>query len=118
VVNVGGFVPGDAYWKAIFRNPGTPNHWLDVRLVGTKSNRFGVGAAIDAWVRNAAGALERRHVVVSSGGSFGGFSFTQHIGLGQARVVERLEVSWPASGAHQELTGVAADRRVEIREPQ
>jgi hypothetical protein len=87
-----------------------------VRLVGTRSNRFGVGASIDAWVRNAAGALERRHVVASSGGSFGGFSFTQHIGLGQARVVERLEVSWPASGAHQELTDVAADRRIVVTE--
>lgn len=116
VVNIGGFVPGDAYWKAIFRNPGTPNHWLDVRLVGTRSNRFGVGARIDAWVRSAAGKLSRRHSVVSSGGSFGSSSFTQHIGLGQSRIVERLEVWWPTSGTRQAFANLAADRRIVIHE--
>ncbi len=116
VVNVGGFVPGDAYWKSIFRNPGTANGWLDVRLVGTRSNRAAVGATIDAWVRDAAGALVRRHRVVSSGGSFGSDSFTQHIGLGPARVVERLEINWPASGSHQVLTNVQGGRRVVVRE--
>jgi hypothetical protein len=116
VVNVGGFVPGDAYWKTIFRNPGTPNHWIDVRLVGVRSNRPGIGASIDAWIRDAAGRLARRHVVVSTGGSFGSSSLTQHIGLGPARVVERLEIAWPASGIRQAFTGVAADRRVVVRE--
>jgi hypothetical protein len=116
VVNVGGFVPGDAYWKAVFRNPGTPNHWLDVRLVGVRSNRPGIGASIDASIRDVAGRLARRRVVVSSGESFGGYSLTQHIGLGQSRVVERLEVAWPASGVRQVFAGVAADRRVVVRE--
>ena len=60
VVNIGGFVPGDAYWKAVFRNPGTTNHWLDVRLVGVRSNRVGIGASIDAWMR------ERRRRAVAS----------------------------------------------------
>ena len=116
VVNVGGFVPGDAYWKSVFKNPGTPNHWLDVQLVGTKSNRAAVGATVDAWVRDASGALARRHRVVSSGGSFGSSSFTQHIGLGPSRVVERLEIAWPTSGIRQALTNVQGDRRIVVRE--
>ena len=116
VVNVGGFVPGDAYWKAIFRNPGTPSHWIDVRLVGDTSNRFGVGAAIDVWTKGTSGQLERRHTVVTSGGSFGSSSFTQHIGVGPALTIERLEVTWPTSRSQQLFRNVPVDRRVVIRE--
>jgi hypothetical protein len=116
VVNIGGFVPGDAYWKAIFSNPGTPNHWLTVSLTGGRSNRFGIGARIDAWTRNADGTLSRRHRVVSSGGSFGSSPFAQHIGLGQASRVERLEVWWPASGLKQTFRDIAADQSIVARE--
>jgi hypothetical protein len=116
VVNIGGFVPGDAYWKAIFSNPGTPNHWLTVSLVGARSNRFGVGARIDAWIKDANGSLSRRHRVVSSGGSFGSSSFAQHIGLGQAQRVERLEIWWPASGVKQMFRDLAVDQRIVVRE--
>ena len=42
VLNAGGAVPGDRYDDALFENPGTPGqHWLEVRLIGTRSNRAG-----------------------------------------------------------------------------
>ncbi len=39
-----------------------------------------------------------------------------HFGLGNAAVVDRIELLWP-SGAKQELTGVKADRVLEVVEP-
>ena len=103
LANMGGFVPGDAYWKALFRNPGTANRSLGVRLVGTKSNRAAIGARITAFVRQPDGTLAERHRVVTSGGSFGASPYLQRIGLGPAASVERLDVLWPASGLRQSL---------------
>lgn len=113
VMNVGGAVPGDRYDEALFRNPGGfRNHWLVVRLVGERSNRPGLGARITA--RLPGGALRMREV--TTGGSFGASSFAQHIGLGDASVVEELIVEWPASEIVQRFERVPADRAIEIQE--
>ena len=118
LANMGGFVPGDAYWKALFRNPGNANHWLRVRLVGAKSNRAGIGARITATLRQADGSTARRHRVVTSGGSFGASSYTQLIGLGPVAKVESLEVVWPATRTRQRFSDIGADQTIEIREDQ
>jgi hypothetical protein len=116
LVNMGGFVPGDAYWKALFSNPGTANGWLKVKLVGVTSNRSGIGARLRATVRLKDGTAAVRHRVVTSGGSFGASSFVQHIGLGAAERVQELEVFWPASGTRQVLRGLAVGGAIEVRE--
>ena len=116
LANMGGFVPGDAYWKALFRNPGTANRSVGVRLVGTRSNRAAIGARITAFVRQPDGTLAERHRVVTSGGSFGASPYLQRIGLGSAAEVERLDVVWPVSGARQSFTKIAAGQTIEIRE--
>ena len=33
------YVPGDRAYNVLFQNPGHGNHWLKVKLVGTKTNR-------------------------------------------------------------------------------
>ena len=116
LANMGGFVPGDAYWKALFRNPGTANRSVGVRLVGSTSNRAGIGARLTAFVRQADGTLAERHRVVTSGGSFGASPYTQRIGLGPSAGVERLDVIWPAGGARQSCAAIAAGPTIEIRE--
>ena len=40
----GGATPGDRAHNALFKNPGHHRRWLTLRLVGTRSNRYGVGA--------------------------------------------------------------------------
>ena len=116
LANMGGFVPGDAYWKALFRNPGGGNRSLGVRLVGSTSNRAAIGARITAFVRQPDGMLAERHRVVTSGGSFGSSPYLQRIGLGAAATVERLDVLWPASGLRQSFTAIAAGQNIEVRE--
>jgi hypothetical protein len=114
--NIGGFVPGDAYPKAVFRNPGHANHWIRVHLTGVKSNRAAIGARIRVRVIGEDGRESLRYREVSSGGSFGASPLAQHIGLGRAARIRSLEIEWPASGTRQAFTDVPLDRVIEIRE--
>jgi ASPIC and UnbV/FG-GAP-like repeat len=115
-VQMGGAYPGDRFADALFQNPGSGNHWLGVELVGTRSNRAGIGARIRADVMEN-GTLRSIHREVSSGGSFGCNPLRQTLGLGRAERVERLEVWWPASGVRQAWRGVRADTVLRIVEP-
>jgi hypothetical protein len=121
VLNAGGAVPGDRYDDALFENPGTPGrHWVGIRLIGATSNRAGVGAVIRVTVAGRGpaagpgGRLRRRDV--SSGGSFGSHSYTQHIGLGAATAIESIEIAWPASKVRQVFRNPPIDALLEIRE--
>ena len=44
-LEAGGATPGDRAHNALFQNPGHGNHWITVRLVGTKTNRAATSAA-------------------------------------------------------------------------
>ena len=48
--DTGRAVPGDVYGNVLFRNPGSTNHRLRVKLVGSKTNRAAIGARIKAVV--------------------------------------------------------------------
>jgi hypothetical protein len=123
LVNVGGFIPGDKYNKALFANPtnGTiakPN-WISLKLIGEKSNRAAIGARIAITTTDAAGKTRRIFRQVSSGGSFGASSLTQHIGLGtrlKAGKIDRIEIDWPASKSKQVFENVPAGQFLEIKE--
>jgi hypothetical protein len=114
-IEMGGAFPGDAFADAVFQNPGFGNHWIVIKLVGNKSNRAGVGARIRAVVTES-GSTRQIYKWVNSGGSFGGSPLRQQLGLGQASVVDRLEVYWPTSDATQTFERVPADQMIEIRE--
>ena len=86
-------------------------HWLDVRLIGTKSNRDGIGAAVEVTGNGATQKSER----VAGSGYLGQDDWRLHFGLGKATKAERVIVKWP-SGIRQELDHVPADQVLEIRE--
>jgi hypothetical protein len=112
---LGGAYPGDRARSALFLNPGNQNHWLKLKLEGTRSNRAAIGARIKVNVTTAAGARSI-YKTVNSGGSFGSSPLRQEIGLGDARAIASVEVFWPASGIHQNLTGFALDHAYRVRE--
>src|SRR6266852_926292 len=68
---MGGAYSADKYWTSIYKNPGHGNHWVKLRPVGVKSNRFAVGARIRLVVAGENGASREIFSAVSSGGSFG-----------------------------------------------
>jgi hypothetical protein len=98
---------------ALHRNGGNANHWLKIRLVGTVSNRDGIGAKVTV---SADGHVQSRE----SNGSGGGQLFSQgagplHVGLGSAVVADAVTVEWP-SGRVDVLTDVRADQQITVVE--
>ena len=115
-VQIGGATPGDRAHNALFQNPGHGRHWLAIKLVGTRSNRAAIGASLRVEFKSPDGTTRSVFREVSSGSSYGGNSFTQHIGLGAATKVEAIEVNWPSSRTRQTFGDVPADRTIEVAE--
>jgi hypothetical protein len=112
---LGGWFAGDAYADALFVNPGFGNHWITLKLVGTTSNRSAIGARIRIDVEES-GSQRSIYRWVNSGGSFGGNPLRQHIGVGSAETITRLEVFWPTSGETQVFHDVEVDQFLEVTE--
>lgn len=112
---MGGFVPTDVAHSALFENPGFGNHWITLRLEGQRSNRSAIGARIQVEIDDLTGprAIWR---TVGTGGSFGSSSLQQEIGLGKAKAIRRIEITWPTSGIRQEFANVPMDCIVTINE--
>lgn len=87
-------------------------HWLDVALEGTKSNRDGIGAVVKVVTR--AGA-QWNHMTTSVGYASSSDG-PVHFGLGRETTAQSIEIRWP-SGLVQRLENVAADRKINVKEP-
>jgi hypothetical protein len=101
---------GPAY---LYRNDGgNRNHWLQLKLVGNKSNRSAIGAV--ARVTSASGTQSQ---TVHSGSSYCSASdLSLTFGLANDAQATTIEIDWP-SGTHQKLTSTAANQRLIVREP-
>ena len=93
-------------------NHGVPgNHWILIKLVGTASNRFGIGARITVTTD---GMTEVREV--KAGGSFASCNDPRaHFGVGKAEIIKELKVAWP-SGRVSKLANVPVDRIMTVEE--
>jgi hypothetical protein len=116
IAEIGGATPGDSHPLRLFENPGQGNDWINVRLVGVKSNRAAIGSRIKVTLENEAGEVRSVYRWVGSGGTFGASPFEQHIGLGRSARITELEVWWPASNTVQRLKGIAKNQSIEIEE--
>ncbi len=91
----------------------THNHWILLKLVGTKSNRMGIGAQI----RLTTGDGRRLYNEVTTSTGYAASSDPRvHFGLGSSREIREIEIRWP-SGTRQLLSNVAADRLMVVTEP-
>ncbi|MGE3779914.1 MAG: CRTAC1 family protein, partial [Pirellulaceae bacterium] len=114
-IEMGGAYPGDAFLNTVFQNPGFGNHWLSVKLIGTTSNRMGVGARVRVEFTEADGTQRSIYRWMNSGGSFGANPLRLHVGLGQATSA-KLEVYWPVTDRTQTWDGVPADQIIQVWE--
>ena len=97
LAEIGGAVPGDKHAMRVFRNPGTRNDWLNIRLIGKKSSRSAVGAQIKVTVQDGKEAGRTIYRTVGQTSSFGGNPLEQHIGLGHEAHGVGVDVYWPAT---------------------
>jgi len=97
----------------ILKNAGTPHHWLGIELIGTKSNRNGIGARVT--VTDATGKKQ-----IFDAGTAGSYLSSNDprivVGVGNARAVRSVEVRWP-SGRVQTIPTPAIDQYLRITEP-
>jgi len=96
----------------LFRNLGNANHWLEIDLQGTISNRDGIGARVLVSAGNKTQLREQ------SGGMHRYSQDHQriHFGLGANTVVNEITVYWP-SGTVQQLINIPADQIISVIEP-
>lgn len=97
----------------LLRNNGTKNHWLGLSLVGSKSNRSGIGARITVTDNSG-----RKQIFdANTSGSYLSSSDPRIIiGLGEASKVSKLELRWP-SGTVQVIAEPQLDRYMVVNEP-
>jgi hypothetical protein len=88
------------------------NHWLELALEGTKSNRDGIGARI----RISAGGFVQYNHVSTAAGYASSSAAPVHFGLGSAKVAEEIEIRWP-SGTVQKLKDVQGNQILRVKEP-
>ncbi len=97
----------------LLRNDGGHRkHWLSVRLAGGARSRDSLGAA----VRITAGGRTQVAFRRSASGYLSQNDPRLHFGLGEASVVDRVEVQWP-SGRKQALEKVPANHVLVLQEP-
>jgi hypothetical protein len=113
-VEMGGVTYGDQYHNILFQNPGQGNNWLNVKLVGKKTNRCAIGARIKAVTAGEKPLTVYRHV--TSGSSFGANPLEQLVGLGKANRIALLEIYWPTSGTTQTFRDLPANQAIEVTE--
>jgi hypothetical protein len=96
----------------LLRNDGgNTNHWLEILLIGTNSNRDGVGARVKVIAEELVLYDQRK----------GGMSYQSaqdprlHFGLGSHSNVDSIEILWP-SGSATKLAGLKGDRIIAIKE--
>ena len=96
----------------LLRNDGgNTNHWLEILLIGTKSNRDGVGARVKLIAGDLVQYDQRK----------GGASYQSapdprlHFGLGRQTTVDTLEIKWP-SGMVTRLLDLPANQIIAVEE--
>lgn len=105
-VNVRGDTP-----ELLRNDGGNTNHWLEVLLIGTKSNRDGIGASLKLT------SGDFSEVRQSQGGSsyMSASDPRIHFGLGKRTSVDSLVITWP-SGHVDSLKNLRADSIIAIKE--
>jgi len=89
-----------------------PIHWLKIVLIGTSSNRNGLGAT----VRVQAGGQNYTKYNDGKSGYLAQSVLPLYFGLGESEKIDRVEVDWPAGHKQVLTTGIKENQTLEIRE--
>jgi hypothetical protein len=96
----------------LLRNSGgAGNHFVNLRLVGTKSNRDGMGARI----KLRAGEITKIREIAGGGSYLSQSDLRANFGLGGSQRVDSIEIAWP-SGLKQTFFDIEADKFYVVQE--
>ena len=95
----------------LYRSEGVTNQSLRVKLIGTKSNRDGIGAVVHV----VAGADKQMQMMKSGSSYLSQSELVLTFGLASKTKADTVEVQWP-SGQTEKLTNVASGQTVTVEE--
>ena len=105
----------------LFQNPnalprsGAQNHWLGIKLVGSRSNRDAVGARITYQAQD----LKQSRMKVAGGSYLSSHDPRIVLGIGKRPKLDWVEIKWPLPGGKSErFTDLPIDRYITIVEDQ
>ncbi len=93
--------------------PDSGNHWLSLKLVGTRSNRSAIGAEVVL----ESGDLTQRRIVDGGSGFASQNDRRVHFGIGSREWVDRVIIHWP-SGTRQVIPRPEIDSFITVTEPE
>ncbi|MBL4625947.1 MAG: ASPIC/UnbV domain-containing protein, partial [Flavobacteriales bacterium] len=99
-----------------YSNNGNANHWIDVKCVGTITNTSAIGARVFVTATINGNPVSQMREISPGSGRAAGNPLNTHFGLGDATIIDVLEIVWPTSGITQTFTNVAIDQFIEITE--
>ena len=98
---------------SVYRNHSSGGNRIKIRLIGTASNRYGVGALVRLRTRSGS---QVRYLTLARGFASADDPIV-HFGLGEDEMVDEITVEWP-SGRTQKLRSLASNRFYTITEPE
>lgn len=115
-IEMGGAYPGDHYQNSFFLNPGqNDNRWISLQLEGKACNRAAIGSRVKITFREN-GMARSVYRDVNSGGSFGASPLRREIGLGQADMIDEIEIRWHGSGQVQTFKNIKPNQFLRLVE--
>ena len=105
------FIVNSNQQAVLLRNGNHSNNWLRVKLVGTRSNRDGIGAKVQITFGEVTQTAEMK-----SGNGYASDSDQRLLfGIGLHTQIDQLEIRWP-SGMNQQMKNIPCNQTVTITE--
>lgn len=115
-IEVGGAYLGDSFSNSLYMNPGQNNNrWIKLQLEGTYSNRSAIGTKVKVTFKEN-GVSRSVYRILNSGGSFGASALRMEIGIGQATIIDQIEITWPKDQKKKVFKNVKPDQYIKIIE--
>jgi enediyne biosynthesis protein E4 len=102
----------NSYGAFLRNNKGNQNNWITLNLVGTSSNKDGIGAK----VKVTSGEMVQTEWKKSTTGYLSQNDPRMHFGLAKNDMIEKIEIRWP-SGKTQILESVKPNQILTVTEP-
>jgi tetratricopeptide (TPR) repeat protein len=115
-IEVGGAYLGDSFSNSLYMNPGQNNNrWIKLQLEGTESNRSAIGTKVKVTFKEN-GVSRSVHRILNSGGSFGASALRMEVGIGQATIIDQIEITWPKNQKKKVFKNIQPNQLIKIIE--
>jgi hypothetical protein len=115
-IEMGGAYIGDSFNNSLYLNPGqNTNRWINLQLEGTNTNRSAIGTRIKiSFKENGIKRVVYREV--NSGGSFGASALRREIGIGQAKMIDEIAITWSKTHKTEIFKNIKPNQFIKIKE--